>query len=101
MGETNHFPFLAKRPSAVYGRCGRYAGPGGSPSGLRAQPLSGKFFGLVSRIGTYAVECVAMHMECVIAPHESWAEFAERLHATEHAGDATKPNGQCNEPSCR
>jgi hypothetical protein len=28
-------------------------------------------------------------MEFVAAPHERWAELAERMHDTEHAGDDT------------
>ena len=46
--------------------------------GLRMQPRSETFFTLISKAGPD-----------VVAPHEHGAEFAKRMHDTEHAGDDT------------
>jgi uncharacterized protein len=57
--------------------------------GLRTQPLSEKFFILISKASPNVVESAASLTECVAAPHERWAELAKRMHDTEHAGDDT------------
>ena len=57
--------------------------------GLRMQPRNEKFFTLFSNAGSNVVESAAILMEFVAAPHERWAEFAIRMHDTEHAGDDT------------
>jgi uncharacterized protein Yka (UPF0111/DUF47 family) len=65
--------------------------------GLRMQPRNEKFFTLFSKAGSNVVESAAILMESVAAPHERWAELAERMHGTEHAGDDTgiATNGHC------
>jgi uncharacterized protein Yka (UPF0111/DUF47 family) len=53
------------------------------------QPRNEKFFILFSKAGFNVVESAAILMEFVAAPHERWAELAQRMHDTEHAGDDT------------
>ena len=61
--------------------------------GLRMQPRNEQFFTLFSKAGSNVVECAAILMAFVAAPHERWAELAQRMHETEHAGDDTTKNG--------
>ncbi len=53
----------------------------------RMQRRNEKFFTRISKAGSNVVENAGILIEFVAAPHERWAEFAKRLHDTEHAGD--------------
>jgi hypothetical protein len=51
----------------------------------RMQPRNERFFSLFGKAGSNAEDSAAILMEFVAAPHERWAELAERLHDDETA----------------
>ena len=56
--------------------------------GQRMPPRNEKFT-LFSTAGTNVVDSAAILMESAAAARERWAELANRMHDTEHAGDDT------------